>query len=143
MIESVAWTSWRSAKNDGNGGNVYVIYTDFAKAYEQIHQIKILRKMKKQFKRDDKLGKWFQQYLKDRKQQILVEETTSQKSKVVSGSVLGPVLFLKYITDIAKNVTANTKIFVDDTKNEGQNWELRRCRKSTKELECSLPVARK
>ena len=58
--------------------------------------------------------------MKERKQQTLIEETTSEESKVVSGSVqgsvLGPVLFLMYIKDIAKNVTASIKIFVDDTK---------------------------
>ena len=29
---------------------------------------------------------------------------------------MGPVLFLMYIRDISKDVKANTKIFVDDTK---------------------------
>ena len=50
----------------------------------------------------------------------MIEETTLIESKVdsgsIQGSVLGPVLFLMYIQDISKHVTANTKIFVDDTK---------------------------
>ena len=84
-----------------NGGNVDVIYTDFAKAYEKIDHAKLLHKLKTQFGIDGKLGKWLEQFLKNRKQKVLVEETTSEESKVVSGSVqgsvLGPVLFLMYI----------------------------------------------
>ena len=103
-----------------DGVNVDVIYTDFAKAYEKIDHAQLLKKMKNQFGITGKLGKWIQNFLQDRKQQVLVEEITSQKSKVMSGSiqgsVLGPVLFLMYIQDISKGITAQIKIFVDDTK---------------------------
>ena len=34
----------------------------------------------------------------------------------IQGSVLGPVLFLMYIQDISKEITAKINIFVDDTK---------------------------
>ena len=103
-----------------DGDNVDVIYTDFAKAYEKIDHAELLNKMKTQFKITGRLGKWLQKFLQDRKQQVLVSEITSTKSKVMSGSiqgsVLGPVLFLMYIKDISKEVTAKVKIFVDDTK---------------------------
>ena len=76
--------------------------------------------MKTQFGITGRLGKFIQKFLHDRKQQVLVSEITSTKSKVMSGSiqgsVLGPVLFLMYIKDISKEVTAKVKIFVDDTK---------------------------
>ena len=102
------------------GANIDVIYADFAKAYDKLDHFQMLQKMKYQFGIEGRLGKWIQNFLHNRKQQILIEETTSEKSKVLSGSiqgsVLGPVLFLMYIRDIAKKVTANTKIFVDDTK---------------------------
>ena len=80
----------------------------------------MLEKLKLQFRISGELGKWIQQFLMNRKQQVCIEETTSNESKVASGSiqgsVLGPMLFLMYIQDISKKVTANTKIFVDDTK---------------------------
>ena len=80
----------------------------------------MLEELKLQFGISGKLGKWIQQFLMNRKQQVCIEETTSNESKVASGSiqgsVLGPMLFLMYIQDISKKVTANTKIFVDDTK---------------------------
>ena len=103
-----------------DGDNVDVIYTDFAKAYEKIDHAELLNKMKTQFRITGRLGKWLQKFLQDRKQQVLVSEITSTKSKVMSGSiqgsVLGPVLFLMYIKDLSKEVTAKVKIFVDDTK---------------------------
>ena len=37
-------------------------------------------------------------------------------SGAVQGSVLGPVLFLIFIGDLTKNLTASTKLFVDDAK---------------------------
>ena len=102
------------------GGNVDVLYADFSKAYDKIDHFKMLEKLKQQFGISGKLGKWIKEFLQNRKQQVLILETKSKESKVASGSiqgsVLGPVLFLMYIRDISKNVKANIKIFVDDTK---------------------------
>ena len=103
-----------------DGGNIDVIYADFAKAYDKIDHLKMLEKMKNQFGISGKVGNWIKNFLQNRKQQVLIEETASEKSKVLSGfiqgSVIGPVLFLMYIRDISKHVSANTKVFVDDTK---------------------------
>ena len=103
-----------------NGGNVDVIYTDFEKAYEKVDQAKLLEKMKKQYGITGKIGKWLQNFFQNRYQQVLIEETKSKESKVVSGaiqgSVLGPVFFLMFIDDITKEVTSDIKLFVDDAK---------------------------
>ena len=88
------------------GENVDVIYTDFEKAYEKVDHLTLLTKMKTQLGNDGKIEKWFQKFLENRKQQILIEETKSQKSEVksgsIQGSVLGPVFFLIFVRDISK-----------------------------------------
>ena len=102
------------------GWNVDVIYTDFEKAYEKVDHWKLLEKVNIQYGISGKLGKWLQNFLQNRKQQILIEEIKSTESKVVTGavqgSILGPVLFLIFIGDLTKNLTASTKLFLDDAK---------------------------
>ena len=51
---------------------------------------------------------------------VLVNKVKSKYSSLVSGipqgSVLGPILFLIYISDIGQDLIANTLVYVDDTK---------------------------
>ena len=102
------------------GSNVDVIYSDFEKAYDKVDHNELVSKMEKQFNIKGKMLKWMKHFLHNRKQQVLIEGRLSKVSKVVSGSVqgsvLGPVMFLIYVKDLSKNMTANTKIFVDDAK---------------------------
>ena len=72
-------------------GNVDVIYTDFEKAYEKVDFIKLLNKMKTQYQITGKIGKWLHNFFKDRSQQVLIEETLSEKSEVKSGAIQGSV----------------------------------------------------
>ena len=102
------------------GSNVDVIYTDFEKTYEKVHHFQLLNKMKKRFRIKGKVLKWFQAFLQNRQQQVIIEGTKSNPSSVksgsVQGSVLGPLIFLMYIEDMTEDVKSNTKIFVDDAK---------------------------
>ena len=63
---------------------------------------------------------WVEAFLTGRTQQVLVEGVLSSSSTVKSGvpqgSVLGPLLFLLYINDLPDCVLSSVKIFADDSK---------------------------
>ena len=67
-----------------------------------------------------RLGRWLFNFLSNRKQQVVVNGVSSSVTSVISGvpqgTVLGPILFLIYISDIGKNINAMKQIYVDDTK---------------------------
>ena len=67
---------------------------------------------------------WFRNFLTHRKQPVVIRETCSEWSPVISGTpqgtILGPILFLIYINDISGCVKSKIRIFADDTKIYGE-----------------------
>jgi hypothetical protein len=102
-----------------NGENFDSVYSDFSKAFDKCDHGILLHKIKR-LKIRGKHGRWIQNFLTERQQVILVNKVKSKYSKLVSGipqgSVLGPILFLIYISDIGQDLIANTLVYVDDTK---------------------------
>ena len=99
--------------------NVDVIYLDFRKAFDTVPHARLINKLYAYGIRD-RLLRWIQNFLTNRKQKVIVQGEESQWADVTSGipqgSVLGPVLFLIYINDLPDAIKKFVTIFADDTK---------------------------
>ena len=101
------------------GKNIDAIYLDFAKAFDKVDHGLLLHKLKRMGVKG-KLGRWIQTFLKGRTNEVLVGDVKSLtfllKSGIPQGSVLGPILFLIYVTDIGNELSVEPLVYVDDTK---------------------------
>ena len=102
-----------------HGIPVDVIYLDFEKAFDKVPHRRLLQELHRQGIRGQMLG-WITQFLKDRKQRVRINDEYSEYTTVLSGvpqgSVLGPTLFLLYVSQISSLIKNFTSLFADDTK---------------------------
>ena len=96
------------------------IYLDFSKAFDKCDHGIILDKLSA-LGISGKLNKWIDDFLRNRKQIVVVEGCKSDPVQVTSGvpqgSVLGPLLFLCLLYDISEGIdTSILTSYADDTK---------------------------
>ena len=107
------------AKAFNNNEFVVSVFLDFQKAFDLVDHSILLKKL-------SKLGihglelKWFENYLKDRKQFVMVNGILSNFAtfiniSVLQGSILGPLLFLCFINDMHLSNQLVNFHFADDT----------------------------
>ncbi len=116
----------------------FSIFLDLSKAFDILDHTILLEKLR-YYEVDGAAHKHFESYLKDRKQYIDIDGTSSEMKPIITGvpqgSILGPLLFLIYINDIsfasnlfnfiiyADNTTLETTIEIAINKSQNANAE--------------------
>jgi len=102
-----------------SGYPVDILYLDFQKAFDKVPHCRLVSKLAAHGISGDVL-KWIENWLRGRKQRVVLGGQASEWSDILSGvpqgSVLGPILFVLYINDIDDTINSKILKFADDTK---------------------------
>lgn len=94
------------------------LFCDISKAFDKVWHKGIIFKLNK-YGIKGPLLRWFESYLENRIQKVVINGYKSDGKPVLAGvpqgSVLGPLLFIIYINDIVDGINCNIRLFADDT----------------------------
>ena len=94
------------------------VFLDISKAFDKVWHDGIIFKLKCNGISGNLLN-FFDNYLHNRYQRVVLNGTESNWKKVSAGvpqgSVLGPLLFLVYINDLTDNISSQMRLFADDS----------------------------
>ena len=98
-----------------------MIYLDFAEAFDTVGHSALLAKLRL-YGLKGQLFSWFKDYLTERTQRVVQENSSSHWSPVTSGvpqgSILGPLSFTLFINDLPDEAAygLTVALYADDTK---------------------------
>jgi hypothetical protein len=108
------WTRWID-----NSMPIDVVYLDFENAFNKVSHSLLLVKLEHNGIRGSLL-KWISAFLRNSKFYVKIGSASSAMQDVVSGvpqgSVLGPLMFLVYISDLTPKLRSRPVLFADDCK---------------------------
>ena len=100
------------------GYEIRGVFLDISKAFDKVWHEGLVFKLKQNGISGNLLN-IFEDFLRNRKQRVVLNGQTSNWENIYAGvpqgSILGPLLFLIYINDLAENLSSNPKLFADDT----------------------------
>lgn len=95
-----------------------MVFCDIFKAFDRVWHKGLIFKLK-QYGISGNLLNWLSHYLTNRNQKVFIGSSYSStkflNAGVPQGSVLGPLLFLIYVNDIAEPLLSSTRLFADDS----------------------------
>ena len=98
--------------------DVRSVFLNISKAFDKVWHDDLIFKLK-QNDTSGNLLNLLSNFLRNRKQRVVLNGQTSSwadvNAGVPQGSILGPLLFLIYINDLADGLSSNAKLFADDT----------------------------
>ena len=102
-----------------HGIPVDIIYLDYEKAFDKVPHRRLVNQLSK-YGITGNVQQWIKDYLHNRTQRVRVNGQFSSTSRVLSGvpqgSVLGPLLFLIFVADMAPIVQNFISLYADDSK---------------------------
>ena len=109
---------WQKMLDKSSGGHIHAISLDWEKAFDRIPHSRLLLKLNNAGITGILL-KWFNCYLSDRTQRVFVNGSQSKECKVpsgvIQGSVLGPLLFNIFVSDLPNCVDSKLIMYADDS----------------------------
>ena len=100
------------------GKEVRSVFCDISKAFDRVWHRGLIAKLK-HYGIWGPLLNWFQSYLTNRFQRVVIPGGISEWLEILAGvpqgSILGPLLFIMFINDIVKEIHSNIRLFADDT----------------------------